>query len=102
MNRLQPQAQGFPHSFLEELLLPLDAPLGHLPEVRLTEEARHAVKNGNVLKRKWMLAPAPEAEAVRIYLNDVFAGIGQTQPDGTVRFRAMLLPEEEKHARVEE
>ena len=39
---------------------------------------------------------------MRIYLNDVFAGIGQTQEDGTVRFKAMLLPEEEKHARVEE
>ena len=87
---------------LEEKLLPLDAPLGHLPEVRLKEAARHAVINGNVLKPKWMHAPAPMADAVRIYLNDVFAGIGQTQPDGTVRFRAMLLPEEEKHARVEE
>jgi len=81
---------------IEELLLPLDAPLGHLPAVYLKEEARHAVKNGNVLKPKWMVAPAPQAEAVRIYLNDVFAGIGETQKDGTVRFRAMLLPEEER------
>ena len=81
---------------LEECLIPLDAPLGHLPAVYLTEEARHAVKNGNVLKRRWMKADAPKADAVRIYLNDVFAGIGQTQPDGTVRFRAMLLPAEEQ------
>ena len=81
---------------LEECLIPLDAPLGHLPAVYLTEEARHAVKNGNVLKRRWMKADAPRADAVRIYLNDVFAGIGQTQPDGTVRFRAMLLPVEEQ------
>ena len=86
---------------LAERLIPLDAPLGHLPEVRLKEEARHAVINGNVLKRKWMLAPAPEAEAVRIYLNDVFAGIGQTLPDGTVKFKAMLLPEEERHANLD-
>ena len=41
------------------------------------------------------------AEAVRIYLNDAFAGIGQTQDDGTVRFKAMLLPEEERHASLE-
>ena len=82
-------------------MIPLDAPLGHLPAVYLTEQARHAVINGNVLKRKWMTADAPQAEAVRIYLNDVFAGIGQTQPDGTVKFRAMLLPEEEKHANLE-
>ncbi|MBQ8507167.1 MAG: tRNA pseudouridine(55) synthase TruB [Clostridia bacterium] len=86
---------------LAEKLIPLDAPLGHLPELRLTEEARHAVINGNVLKRKWMKADAPRAESVRIYLGDVFAGIGQTQLDGTVRFKAMLLPEEEKHANLQ-
>lgn len=89
--------EAFAQGRMEELLLPLDAPLGHLPAVYLTEAARHAVKNGNVLKPKWMREPAPMADAVRIYLNDVFAGIGQTQPDGTVRFRAMLLPEEERH-----
>ena len=83
---------------LEEKLLPLDAPLQHLPKVVLTEAARHSVVNGNVLRTEWMVESAPRAEALRIYLNDVFAGIGQTQPDGTVRFRAMLLPEEERHA----
>ena len=86
---------------LDTHLMPLDAPLGHLPAVYLTEEARHAVINGNVLKPRWMKEPAPVAEAVRIYLNDTFAGIGQTQEDGTVRFRAMLLPEEERHASLE-
>ena len=86
---------------MQDLLLPLDAPLGHLPAVYLTEEARHAVINGNVLKTRWMKQPAPRAENVRIYLNDVFAGIGETQPDGTVRFRAMLLPEEERHANLD-
>ena len=83
---------------LEEKLLPLDAPLQHLPAIHLSEAARHAVINGNVLKPRWMRGEAPQADALRIYLNDVFAGIGQTQPDGTVRFRAMLLPEEERHA----
>ena len=86
---------------LDMHLMPLDAPLGHLPAVYLTEEARHAVINGNVLKARWMKSPAPVAEAVRIYLNDTFAGIGQTQDDGTVRFKAMLLPEEERHASLE-
>ena len=83
---------------LEEKLLPLDAPLAHLPKIVVTEAARHAVINGNVLRPQWMVGSAPRADALRIYLNDVFAGIGQTQPDGTVRFRAMLLPEEERHA----
>jgi hypothetical protein len=44
----------------------------------------------------------PDAEVVRIYLNDVFAGIGQPQKDGTVRFKAMLLPEEERHESIQE
>ena len=48
-----------------------------------------------------MKEPAPVADTVRIYLNDSFAGIGQTQQDGTVRFRAMLLPEEERHASLD-
>lgn len=79
---------------MESLLLPLDAPIQHLPAVYLTEEARHAVKNGNPLKPKWMKAPAPEGDAIRIYLEDQFAGIGQKQSDGTVRFKAMLMPPE--------
>lgn len=86
---------------MEELLLPLDAPLKHLPAVYLKDEARHAVINGNVLKPRWMKEPAPQAESVRIYLNEIFAGIGETQADGTVRFKAMLLPEEERHANLE-
>ena len=86
---------------LENKLLPLDAPLGHLPAVHLSEAARHAVINGNVLKPQWMREPAPRAEVVRVYLNDVFAGIGQAQADGSVRFRAMLLPEEERHEVLE-
>lgn len=86
---------------LHQHLLPLDAPLAHLPAVYLGEKARHAVVNGNVLKKQWMLQPAPQADAVRIYLNDVFAGIGQTMEDGSVRFRAMLLPEEERYANLD-
>ena len=86
---------------LENCLIPLDAPIRHLPAVYLTEAARHAVINGNVLKPKWMKEAAPQAEAVRIYLNDVFAGIGQTLEDGSVRFRAMLLPEEERYANLD-
>ena len=87
---------------LADKLLPPDFPLGHLPAVRVGEAARHAVVNGNPLKPRWLDAPAPDAPAVRVYLNEVFAGIGTPQPDGSVRFKAMLLPEEERHARLEE
>jgi len=50
------------------------------------------VLNGNPLKPRWLKEDYPkDAEAVRIYLSGEFAGIGQPQPDGTIRFRAMLL-----------
>ena len=75
---------------LARALLPLDAPLQHLPEVRVGERCRHAVINGNPIRAQWLDAPVPQAEAVRVYLNDVFAGIGQPMPDGGVKFRAML------------
>ena len=75
---------------LESALIPLDAPIAHLPAVRVGERSRHAVVNGNVLRAAWLDAPAPQCEAVRVYLNDEFAGIGAPQSDGSVRFRAML------------
>ena len=75
---------------LREALIPLDAPLKHLPAVRVGERSRHAVINGNPLRAEWLDTPAPQVEAVRVYLNDEFAGIGAPQPDGSVKFRAML------------
>lgn len=82
---------------LGDALLPMDAPLGHLPAVRVGERCRHAVCNGNPLKPQWLSEPAPAADAVRVYLNDAFAGIGQAQPDGSIRFRAMLYRPENDH-----
>ena len=79
---------------LESALLPLDQPLEHLPAVRVGDQCRHAVKNGNPLKAQWLDAPAPACDAVRVYLNDSFAGIGQPQPDGSVKFKAMLYRED--------
>lgn len=77
---------------IEEALLPLDAPLAHLPEVHVGENARHAVLNGNPLKTRWLDKPAPKGEeAVRIYLSGQFAGIGRVEDDGSIRFRAMML-----------
>jgi len=77
---------------LESALLPLDAPLQHLPAVQVGEEARHAVLNGNPIKPRWLDKPAPkDAEAIRIYLSGEFAGIGKAEPNGMIRFRAMML-----------
>ena len=81
---------------LASALIPLDAPLGHLPAVRVGARSRHAVLNGNPLRANWLDGPAPEVPAVRVYLEDTFAGIGAPQPDGSVRFRAMLYPAEDR------
>lgn len=75
---------------LESALRPLDAPLGHLPAVQVGVKYRHAVINGNPLRAQWLDRPVPPAEAVRVYLGDAFAGIGQPREDGSVKFRAML------------
>ena len=76
---------------LEQALIPMDAPLGHLKAVNVGERARHAVVNGNPLRADWLDAAAAPGEPVRVYLSGAFAGIGEGREDGSVRFRAMLL-----------
>ena len=80
---------------LEDALIPLDAPLSHLPAVRVGARCRHAVKNGNPLRPGWLDGPAPACDAVRVYLDGAFAGVGQPQADGSVKFKAMLYRETE-------
>ena len=76
---------------LEARLLPMDAAIAHLPAVRVEARHRAAVRNGMPLRPEWLDAPAPQAEAVRVYVGGEFAGIGAPREDGSVRFRAMLL-----------
>lgn len=71
-------------------LLPMDAPLAHIPAVYAGPEAAHAAKNGNPLKPAWLRSPGAEG-IVRVYLEDRFCGMGIREPDGTIRFKAMLL-----------
>ncbi len=80
---------------LENALIPMDAPLMHLRAVHVGENARHAVKNGNPLKKQWIDIQPEVGETVRIYLSGKFAGIGCFEANETVRFRAMLLEEKE-------
>ena len=86
--------EAYQNGEMEKLLLPVDAPINHLPRVDVGEDARHAVLNGNALKPIWMETPAPKADAVRVYLSGKFAGVGETLDDGSVRFRAMLYERE--------
>ena len=76
---------------LEARLLPMDAAIAHLPAVRVEASHRAAVRNGMPLRPEWLDAPAPQAEALRVYVGGEFAGIGAPREDGSVRFRAMLL-----------
>ena len=76
---------------LEARLLPMDAAISHLPAVRVEARHRAAVRNGMPLRPEWLNAPAPQAEALRVYVGGEFAGIGAPREDGSVRFRAMLL-----------
>ena len=76
---------------LEARLLPMDAAIAHLSAVRVEARHRAAVRNGMPLRPEWLDAPAPQTEAVRVYVGGEFAGIGAPREDGSVRFRAMLL-----------
>lgn len=73
------------------LLAPLDAPLSHLPLLRVEENRRAAIRSGNPPARgETTEAAFREAGPVRIYCGDVFAGLARWQGD-TLRFQAMLM-----------
>ena len=76
---------------LEARLLPMDAAIAHLSGVRVEARHRAGVRDGMPLRPEWLDAPAPQAEALRVYVGGEFAGIGAPREDGSVRFRAMLL-----------
>lgn len=74
---------------LVSALLPMDYPLANIPAVHVREVAARAIKNGNPLKPGWLLTPAPGG-IVRVYLNEQFCGMGISEADGLIRFKAML------------
>ena len=76
---------------LEGLLLPLDAPLSHLPAVSALPEHHRALGNGNPLRPGWYEGDAVESGAVcRVYAAGRFIGVGEGTQDGGVRLRARL------------
>ena len=56
---------------------------------RLGEQWTKSVMNGVPVRAPGERFAA--GEIVRIYLNDAFAGMGQADEDGLIRFKAMLL-----------
>ena len=74
---------------MEELLTPLDAPLQHIPAVQVSSAHFLAIKNGNPLRPGWYEGEA--AGIVRVYMDGKFAGMGEADERGLIRFRAMLM-----------
>lgn len=72
---------------LHECVLPMDAPLSHLPRVRLDAELRAKVLNG----AKISCADAPDPGPFRLYVGEEFAGIGQAGSGGEIIYRAVLM-----------
>lgn len=75
---------------LDGMLLPMDAPLAHLPRVDIRPSAERFARNGNPLGPGELLGAAPEGAPVRLYLEEKFAGVGRMQ-GGMMRFDVMLL-----------
>lgn len=74
-------------------MVPMDAPLQHLPMVKVPEKWFKQVKNGVRLP---LLEAEPLAvgSPVRIYCRDQFWGIAQ-RDEGCLTWRALIAPEEE-------
>lgn len=75
---------------LQPLLLPMDAPLAHIPRVEVTPEAASFCQNGNALRAYQLQGDLSADTPLRAYLAGAFAGVGRY--DGRVfKFDAMLL-----------
>lgn len=75
---------------LTGLLIAPDAPLLHLPAVRVHPAAERFVRNGNPLTQRELLDPAVPGQSVRLYVGGRFAGIGRIQGN-MMKFDVMLL-----------
>ncbi len=81
--------EAYKNGGFEHLLTPLDAPLQHIPSVQVSSAHFHAIKNGNPLRPGWYEGKADGV--VRVYMDGKFAGMGEADENGLIRFRAMLM-----------
>ena len=78
---------------LQDNLLALDMPLGHLPRVDARPGLRKQVENGVKLPIKRVDGDAlEEGQATRVYLNDEFWGMAVREGD-MLAWRALIAPE---------
>ena len=80
---------------LGQHLLPLDAPLQHMPQVNVPHQLDKQVRNG--VKLPLINRHLAEGEAARVYMNGHFWGIVARQGKYLV-WRALLAPETEEKA----
>jgi len=71
-------------------LLPPDAPLGHLPAVHLEPQAAYRLRQGQAVAVAVAAAGAPGASRVRLYDEERFFGIGESDVAGRVHPRRLL------------
>jgi len=71
-------------------LLPIDRPLGHLPAVHLAPAQARRVSQGQAVTA----AHAPREARVRLYDEERFFGVGETDAAGAVRPRRLLRLEQ--------
>jgi tRNA pseudouridine55 synthase len=86
LERLQEIAAGGTDA-LDALLLPLDAALGHVPAVQLSESMAYYLRQGQPVQ----VPKAPGSGLVRIYAgSDRFLGVGEIDADGRVAPKRLL------------
>lgn len=71
---------------LDELLLPIDTALTHLPPVSLGDDTAFYLRRGQPV----LVPNAPIRGEVRFYRGDRFIGVGEVLPDGRVAPRRLL------------
>lgn len=74
----------------EQALLPMDAPLGHLPRFDVPDRLRKLCLNGVRLRDDEWPGGQGEGAFIRLYAEDQLIGISRVEADGTLTPRAVL------------
>lgn len=86
MDELEARREESGPEALDELLLPVDSALTHLPEVALGGDTAFYLRQGQPV----LVPNAPTGGDVRLYQDGRFLGVGEVQPDGRVGPRRLL------------
>ncbi|MBQ1256019.1 MAG: tRNA pseudouridine(55) synthase TruB [Clostridia bacterium] len=77
---------------IEQAICPMDTLLKAYPRIDVKGEFRKRVQCGNPVNVRWLTGSADEnADIVRVYVDDEFAGMAEKREGGIYAFKAMLL-----------